>query len=127
MNADTFINAIQQLSRADKIELAKSILQPVQPDREKKLNLPVALNTAAQTPYRHPVSQLLLEADRLAGLDNLCVDDVANMAAILLYITQDHSDQNGYEGLKVAHDFTMRANLQAILNGKQVAAPEFIT
>lgn len=120
MNAEKIINAVKQLSREDKIEFAKSLLQPVEPRKDRTFNLPQALKDAAQLPaaYRYPICKFLLEADQIFQDGRLSSDDIANMAAVLLYMTQDHSDQQeGYAGLKIAHDFQMQANLQKVLNG----------
>jgi len=116
MNAENVISAVNQLSREDKIEFAKSLLQPVEPQKDRKFNLPQALKIAAQLPaaYRYPVCKFLLEADQIFKGEQLSNDDIANMAGVLLHVTQDH--QQNYDGLKIAHDFCMQAHLQEALN-----------
>jgi hypothetical protein len=118
MNAEELLKYLDQLSRADKVTLAVRLLKPAQPDKSQKFDLATAMQFIANAPppFKYPVSQTLLEAEKACG-GELSKDDVINVAVTLLFLSQDHQGIPCPGGLTAtpAHDFAMQANLHQIM------------
>ena len=118
MNAEDALECLDQLSRADKVTLLLRLLKPVQPDKSEKFDLAAAMRFIVNAPpvFKYPISQMLVEAEKVWGGD-LSNEDVINLAVILLRLCQDHQGIPRVDGLTAAaaYDFVLEAHLEKIM------------
>ena len=119
-DAKKVMEAMKRLPREAQIEIAKTLLAPVRRQKGEEFNIREGLNLAMQMPpaYRYPLCQCLLEADQMFQGGILLKDDIANMAGALLWMTQDHNDQQETPGMKIPHAFIAEMHLQNALNSQ---------
>ena len=119
-DAKKVMEALKRLPREAQIEIAKTLLAPVRQQKGEEFNMRRALDLAMRmpAPYRYPLCQCLLEADKMFQEDILSKDDVANMAGALLWMTQEQSDQQEESGLRIPHASLAEMQLQNALNSQ---------
>jgi len=84
--------------------------------RNVQKNCALFCNAPLRKHYRYPIGQLLLEADKATAGD-IAIDDIINIVATLLVLTQNHEGIPCPGGMTatVPYEFIMQGNLDKIL------------
>jgi hypothetical protein len=73
MNAEYILKNLDQLSRSDKVTLARRLLTLTRPDKSQKFDFPTSMqfiaNAKVPPEFKYPIGHMLLEADKATGGD----------------------------------------------------------